>query len=436
MRSVKTLLIVALALSMGSMAYADLQETTIDGSIRIRGNYYDSDSADAAFVEQRTRLGVKADFTDDVSVYIEFDAYNNFGDSLRDDPVMGDGGLFGAGVGAGGSDVELYQAYIQVDELWGSAVSARLGRQEISLGSEWLVGVNDASSIYTGLSFDGLRLTYTADVFTLDFLALKLAESTTFSGAGAGDFGDNDSDLYALYGSYTGIEDWVIDAYWIFLREDADDAASVAFSGVDADIHTIGLRAAGNVGNFDLEGEIAFQFGDADTAGGDTDYDGIGINTEVGYTFDANYEPRVYLGVVFLEGTDDADEAGFNRLFSNWEYSEFLANTDLSNVIIIRGGVSASVRENLDLGLDIAWFQVDEDLTGSDDDLGWETNLHAEYRYSDDLTFRAGWAHFFTDDGLEDGNIITGSGYPGTAPLATGDDDDLDYLYFETEISF
>ncbi len=36
-------------------------------------------------VEQRTRLGTKADFTDDVSVYIEFDGYNNWGETFNVD---------------------------------------------------------------------------------------------------------------------------------------------------------------------------------------------------------------------------------------------------------------------------------------------------------------------------------------------------------------
>lgn len=73
-----------------------LQKVRIDGQIRIRGNYYDGgedlSSAEIANVEQRTgigrtletpdylaqhtRLGVTADFTDEVSARIELDAYH------------------------------------------------------------------------------------------------------------------------------------------------------------------------------------------------------------------------------------------------------------------------------------------------------------------------------------------------------------------------
>ena len=56
---------------------AELQNVEVGGSVRIRGNYYDLDSlGDMSFVEQRTRLGVKSDFTDNVSTMIEFDYYN------------------------------------------------------------------------------------------------------------------------------------------------------------------------------------------------------------------------------------------------------------------------------------------------------------------------------------------------------------------------
>jgi hypothetical protein len=426
MRSLNTLLIAALVVSMGTMAFADLQEVTISGSERIRANSYDDDSFNQNLVEHRTRIGINADFSDDVRVFVEFDDYSVFGSDFRDSPWTNDSNNGGAG------DISLYQSYIEVNGLWDTALNARLGRQEVELGSEWLVGNNDASSGFTGLSFDGLRLDYGADNFTVTGLWLKLAET------GAGDWGDGDTDLYALYGSYAGIEDITIDAYWMMVSADGV-GASFLQGGVgvgDVDLHTIGARAGGNVGNFDFEAELAFQFGDAATAAGDVDFDGIGFNGELGYTFDANYDPRIYIGFAFLEGPDGGD-SGFNRLFSNWEYSEFLGNSDLSNLSVLRGGLSASPREDLSLGLDLGYFIVDEDAPGSDSSLGFETNLHAEYQYSEDLVFRAGWAHFFTGDGVEDGNAVNGSAVgAGAAVVGSGSDEDFDYLYFETEISF
>ena len=181
------LFVAALALCIGGMAYAELQNVEVGGQLRIRGNFYDFDSGgEMSFVEQRTRLNVKADFTQDVSAFIEFDYYNNWGEDFRS--------LYLTGAdfrGGGGNDVDMYQGYIEARNMWDTPISMRVGRQELAFGSQWLVGVNDKSSMFTGLSFDALRLTYASDVITVDAVAAKLAESVV------SDWGDDDVDLYA-----------------------------------------------------------------------------------------------------------------------------------------------------------------------------------------------------------------------------------------------
>ena len=143
---------------MGATAFAELQNVEVGGSLRIRGNMYDMDDdpgtvrtspyhwpfharvprtyVDTSFIEQRTRLNVKADFTDDVSAFIEVDSYDAWGEDFRSNYVTGVDGR-----AASGDDVEMYQAYIEARDMWGTPLMMRAGRQELSLGSEWLVGV-------------------------------------------------------------------------------------------------------------------------------------------------------------------------------------------------------------------------------------------------------------------------------------------------------
>ena len=346
----------------------------------------------------------------------------------------------------------MYQSYIQADNMWGTDLSMRIGRQEVSLGSEWLVGVNDASSIFTGLSFDAIRFDYATDTFVVTGIYSKVAELF-------GDAFEDDVNLYAIYGSYTGLEDIVIDAYWMLVR---DEEALTAF---DVDLHTIGLRGAGTVGAFDFESEIAYQFGEAELDGlffdNDIDVDAFGGHFEVGYTFDTAMQPRIYLGMAFFEGPEydsgilglfpgGQDTLAFNRLFSNWEYTEFWANTEESNLLIYRGGVSFLPTETVSLLLAITYFQADEtidhfDFLGfgpdSDDDIGLEVGLYADYQYTEDLVFRAGYAHFFAGDGSQDGQPILfnglgffTNGFDGF--LIDDDEDDFDWFFFETEIAF
>ncbi len=405
MRTFKIAVIAALMVGLSFGAYAELQNVLVSGSLRMRGNYFNLDEMDdRSFVEQRTRLGVQADFTSNVSAFIELDSFDIWGEDFRSDYVTG---VDSRGLTVG--DVEVYQGYIEATDMWDTPVYMRIGRQEVALGNQWLVGVNDVGWSYTGLSFDGVIAGYDTDMVDVKAMWLKLNENF-------GDFGDDDVDLYGVYGSYLGLEDIVLDAYWLFLQDDL----------IDNDLHTVGLRGAGAIGALDFEAEAAYQFGDR----GRNDWDAFGGNLEAGYTLDMTWQPRPYLGFAYLEGAS-GDDAAFNRLFSNVRYSEFSVMQTLSNVLVYRAGLGAQPTEAIGLGLAASYYMVEEEV--NDDDLGFELGVHASYNYSQDLVFRAGWSHFFGDDALGSEPVALN----GAAGTLIGDDDaDLDYIYLETELSF
>ena len=504
-------------------ATAELQNVQIGGELRIRGNWYtnyspsptgaeiripafflpfraigsgpfnglgivsgfawdDNDSNSMGFVEQRTRLSVKADFTNDVSAFIELDSYDIWGEDFRSNYITGADGRANSV-----DDVEVYQAYIEADNMWNMPLRMRVGRQEMPLGSQWLVGVNDTAAFFRGLSFDAVRLTYTHDVFTLDAFAAILAE---------GGIAEEDEDvwLYGVYGSYVGMEGLQLDLYWLFLRDarslnDTNFIAPIEWVedvfGLDdydvTNVHTVGLRGAGTFGNLDFEAEVAYQFGEADQVGflfkpflyGDdgADFDAWGANLEIGYTFDIAMQPRVFIGGAYFGGEDNRDvtfwewlnpfdrpeaSVSFNRLFSNWEYSEFLENTDLSNAYVIRAGVSVMPTESIEVLLKAAYFESLEAFDTpayfnlgrwmipiapalpfwtmeNETYLGTEVGLYVTYHYSEDLVFEAGWAHLFTDDGLDEGNFSNGNGLLFNGGSGS---DDADYVFVETRLSF
>ena len=545
MRKSLILFVALVTVVAATPAFADLQNVTVGGSIQIRGNWYSSaasgdslfarnplfqvpwarswrpignplsglrwgaqpgrpavwggadwneDGPSTAFVEQRTKLSVKADFTDEVSALIELDSYDVWGEDFRSNYLTGVDGRANTA-----DDVEVYQAYIEANEMFGYPLRLRIGRQELLLGSGWLVGPNETSSLFLGTSFDAIRATYATDMFSVDAVWAKLAENSPLEQ-------DGDVDMYALYGSYLGLEDICIDAYWLWVRDARSRGATYPgivgawvedLLGVDdydvTNLHTVGLRGAGTLGAFDFEAEAAYQFGTADAVSNvffqgagispygpdDTDWGNWAGNIEVGYTFDMAYEPRVYLGFAYFGGEDNRDisfwnwlgavacpfwsmdeSVSFNRLFSNWEYSEFLGNTDLSNVWVARGGVSACPTENIEVLLAVSYFQAvepyaitwpayfllwnrvtwlaplswhDQDV---DEGLGWEVGLYVTYDYSEDLSFEVGYAHFFTGDAFDPvgtGNFVNGNGLLFNG--GTGDDD-ADYVYFETKLCF
>ena len=457
----KVLVAVALIVGLSGIAAAELQNVSIGGSIRIRGNYFNMDYARVrggffydggfnvvtfgkhAFIEQRTRLNVKADFTQDVSAFFEFDYYNWWGDDFRSNY------LTGADYRAGLNSVDLYQAYIQAENMWGTPLAMRVGRQELAFGSQFLVGVNDASHSFTGLSFDALRLTYATDLVSIDAVAAKLAENYA-------DFMDDDVDFYAVYGSYLGIDDVTLDAYWMFVRDDA--GYTERFVDVNkVNLHTIGLRGAGVIGGFDFDLEAAYQFGNVYGVRNpwfrvfrpyaDVDIDEFAVNAEVGYTFDMTMQPRVFARFAYLGGGkpnrscwNNDYTMPFNRLFSNIKYSEFLDNytlfqSGMTNVFFYGVGVEALVTEALEMKLVGSYYHADQyphPRRRASKGLGWEVGLYADYHYSDDLVIRAGYAHFFGKRGLETARI----GAHGFLLWGGDRNDDYDYVFVETEINF
>lgn len=504
--------------AIGSGAYADLQNVSVGGQIRIRARYwdniyldggretripdfflpgrpigpfgassrygYDENSNRRTLVEQDTRLKFSADFTNYVNAVIEFDDFETWGGGdFRSDYITG------ADVRANSSDdVEVLQSYIETNETFGVPLRLRIGRQQIKLGSGWLVGENQST---LNISFDGVRATYTGDGFAIDGWATKLAE------AGANEE-DGDVDFYGLNASYTGIEGHEFLAYWLYLRDarslnDTNFAAPIewledAFNLDDYDptnLHTVGLRAAGAFGPVDYVGEVAYQFGDADSAGalfvptnflyGDdgATYSNWAGEAEIGYTFEnVAWTPRVYVGGVYFGGEDNRDlsflewlnpfdrpdaSVSFNRLFSSKRYYEvFDEGRSGTNFYQLRAGAEAHPTEAIGLMAEIAKLGVNDTFDQplalragrfrvpvapalaflteeSGDDIGTVTRLQVTYQYSEDLSFKLYWDHLFASDDVDEGNFVFSN---GLELLAGSDHDDADYIEFESRLKF
>jgi len=549
MRKSVVLVIAVLTVATAVPAFADLQNVIVGGSIRVRGNYWTgSFNADSQwernplfqpanfpwritplntfrpagnalaglrwpavpgraavtspvsfnkdfsnglkFVEQLSKINVKADFTDQVAAFVEFDTYDIWGDNFRSNYITG--------VDArGGTNVNLRQAYIEANGMFGTDLRVRVGRQDIKLGSGWLVGVNEAGSFFRGLSFDGVRATYATDQFSVDAIAAVLAKTYNEE--------DGDVDMYAVYASYLGIENITLDAYWIMVRDaralkDTNAGwfgeAIENWLGVDnydvTELHTVGLRGAGTYGALDFEAEVAYQFGKEDSV--NRTFAGLGLaspygpadapdasniaaNLQVGYTIDMDLKPRVFVGGAYFGGEDKRDvnfwqwtgamacpfwhaksSQSFNRLFSDWQYSNFVdaVNQDCTNLWLAYVGASVMPIEKLTvqvsgahvealeaydspwsfwlLGRRIIPFPMLSFLTCKDSvDMCWDASLKATYNYSADLAVEAGYSHMFVDKGAKEGNFLLGN---GLADVGGTSDKDCDYYYVETKLSF
>lgn len=515
-----------LALGCTAISGAELQNVEVGGSVDIYGAYYsgvyetnaaqgyfrypilpgrnvgingtfssiraDNHGNNLAFVEERTRLHAKADFTDEITAFIELDACDIWGEDFRSNYLTGadarGGSLFD-------SDIEVFQAYIEAREMFGTPLQVRIGRQELYFGTGWLVGTNTAPDPFSGLSFDAVRLTWAADAYTIDAWWSKLIENSPVES-------DGDVDFYGIYASCTAVEDMTFDVYWMFLRDATDiedqdqnplgewmeDIFSLDNYDVSS-LHTVGLRTAGTRGPLDWEVEVAYQFGEAGQFGtqfqmnylplelsfGDDDasWDNWGGHVEVGYTFESAWTPRVYAGGCYYGGEDNRDMSfwdwvnpfrrpessmSFNRLFSDYGENTCLDyyGAAMSNMWQLNAGVSMAPAEKIEVGLDAEYrhiigafdyppyvslgpwrlpiFPILPFITcEGEKPLDWHLLLWASYAYSEDLSFQAGWCHMFALEGLKDGAFVDAN---GTVFMGGRDDKDADYCYFETTLEF
>lgn len=513
--------LLSLIFSMAPAGHAVLEEVSVGGHLGLRGRTYmntyttgrtaelrgpaewfygrvlgapsltsrfdwDRRGSDSWYAETVTRLHVRARFSGGVSTMLELYNYDLWGEDFRSDYLRGTDAAR-----AGQNDLEFLQAYIEVEDLWEEPLRLRLGRQSMVLGRGWLVGEKSTSTQY--ISFDAVRLTYApADRLTVDAWAAKLNE--TMGPA------REDAIFYGVYATWAAAPVWNLSVYYMLVHdgsrvEDTDlDPVSEGrerLLGVDqygpTRLNTAGARFFGKPGAWDFDLEGAWQWGAAAHLGrrfqgttlwgvygdDDAEYGAWAADGEVGRTFDAPWQPRVFLGGAWFDGEDRRDmsfgdwlnpfrrpraSVSFNRLFSQTYYAAVIVdNTHMSNFNQVRAGINFTPAEQWWVQLRAASFRAVDAFewpahlsvngrkvpwlprlgfwsTPSSRDLGVTFETTVRYHYSQDLTLTLYWGHLFTGDGLgRDGNFVY---LNGTEFSGGTKSHDADYVTLLAELQF
>ncbi|MDZ4860029.1 MAG: alginate export family protein [Candidatus Hydrogenedentes bacterium] len=443
-------------------------------------------------VEQRTRLHVAAEFTNDVSAFFEINQVDVWGDDFRSDYRTG---IDSRATSA--DDLEVNQAYVSVDNVLGLPARLRIGRQAMEFGSGWLVASDISPAPFLDTTYDAIRLTVAIESLRVDAWISELAESGAAEENG-------DVDFYGVYatwlpGSGANHEsaNLEFDVYYLFLRDarslnDTNFAAPIErlenFVGLDdygaTELHVAGARGAGVWNQFDWEIEAAYQWGVADAVGflfkpagqlyGDDDArrNTWGGHAEAGWTTRLPWRIRFFAGGAYYGGEDnrgisfrdwvnpfDRSEASisFNRLFTSWHEDAFIEGTSMSNFWKAYLGANAYPSDNVEMGLNATYYEILEPFdspvsvslggwkvpvapalsfwtTEGSTELGWQVSLWAVYAYSEDLSFEVGWSHWFTGDAIGEGAAFIDEN--GLRNVGGRDDEDQEYFYFLTTIEF
>jgi len=401
---------------------------TVHGEVRIRGEYTantedfdDNNTSDhTTYWPYRVRLAAEGRFGKNVTAWIEF---QNAGIGGASDatfllpPFSGQQAPGRNGSDIGGTELdgaEMYQGNIKVKGLWSDSFSVTFGRQEITAGTELLLGDLD---FYTGISHDGITGTIDFKKWDLMLLYTRVQQGdllTTFGGNYLPnfppdqvipvDFGIGTTDFMGGYATFA-VGKHNFDVYALDLRNHQ----------VDFDVITYGGRYSwNNPDGFFWNVEYAMQTGEISAT---TDAGGDVMEAWLGYHFGKKH--AVWAKYAWATGEDGAgDFDGFIPLFGDFHNrlgrgdwfrlsgdSTDLPGSPEQGVVAMAVGYTGNWSAKTEWGVAYWDYAAEEDAGLAEDGLGQAIDVYVSYKYSDNLTFSASGSQFMPDDGMTGGGL-------------------------------
>ena len=263
-------------------------------------NEYNSRLGEANNGYMLTRARVYGDlwYRDDFRVFVEFiGAYSNY-QNLAPLPIDQDR-----------ADFQNLFADVKTIDVLDKPVYVRVGRQELSFGSQRLVSPPDWANVRR--TFQGVRAFRTSETFDVDVFWTR----PVVPNAGDLNTWDRNQDFYGVWTTYRPQKGQSVDAYYLGLSNRND----VRQQGIDRapfHVHTVGGRYSGDKdGGLLWDFEAALQFGDR---GGANIFAGM-ATAGLGYHLkDAPLNPTFWAYYDYASG-DNSPNAGnfgtFNQLF-------------------------------------------------------------------------------------------------------------------------
>lgn len=386
---------------------------------------FDDDSID--FASYRARVGVEAKVSDMVSAYMEIQNHGTWGDthfaSNAQDPLAGSLNLTGI---TQTNDMQLYQAWVNLDHVGGSLLSLKIGRQEHTLGNELHIGDGD---FYSGQFFDGIRGTLDFESWEMDVFHYWVEERNLIPGSFVGNApppyngNSNDRTFFGVTAAFTIADGHELEPY-ILHSQDSNWLSGAPGGGLLMPAHSITTygalyqRPQEFDSPFDWSLEFALQSGDlpaiyCTTTSNRCDQSSSVIEGAFGYTFgdedDAHH--RVGVGALILGDGDSTSEVeSYIELFPDTHRRAGMADlfNSLSTVDFFSGDLFHNLTDyylewgwtngTQDLGAAYHTFTMTEDFGSSNDDIGDEIDLWYNWNQSDNFGVQIGIASFSPDD--------------------------------------
>ena len=218
---------------------------------------------------------------------------------------------------------------VQIRNAFDMPLTLTIGRQDIILGTGWLVLDGTPGDGSRTIFFDAIRGTYTfSDSTMLDLIYIQQYDDEEqyikpFNHHAVQDrrhlTQKGDERGFIFYLTNKAASGQQRELYYIYKNEDASSwSRDYSNSGQqNADIHTIGGRLSGPLNDsWSYSAELAKQCGDRNG----NDLDALGANTRLTYAFHNETQSEFHLGYEYLSGDNPAtgEDEEFDTLWGDW----------------------------------------------------------------------------------------------------------------------
>ncbi len=365
--------LLAVALATVAVASVDAAQIEAGGQVRSRMEFIDTEGKPSdAHVGQRSRAHLSASKDGGVSAFVQWQDVRIWGEETN---TLAD---------ASGDRIDLHQGYVTFDEFAGQPLNLRLGRQEISLGGQRLVGA--VGWTHQGRSFDAARGTWLSGDSKVDLIAARLGDTTAPTAA-------TDAFLYGAYGTLAPL---------------AGTEAFVLLNSADpgTDQITAGARKAGKTGGLTYRVEGAYQTGERGGQDVAAFMAGVRVGQQIG-------DIGVELWFDHLSGDDDLGDGEtkvFDTLFATnhkfYGYADLFLNIPVHTAG--RGLQNLALkfdlvpREGWTAAVDLHAFRLAQDTGGVDANLGQEIDVSLSTKYQGVAKISGGMYYVMPGDGMAD----------------------------------
>ncbi len=334
------------------------------------------------------------------------------------------------------NQTDLHEAYIKI-KLGESPWALQAGRMQLNYGDQRLIGGFNWAN--TARTFDAAKILYQGGDFSLDLVAANVVVVDS----NAWDNSNDDDNFLFAYATLKNKPQGTQDIYLLYRDNDS----------ANKEIYTFGTRIDGGCNSLDWNFEGAWQWGSSSdtvalTRGSNEilDHKAWAASAEIGYTQkNLACEPRLALGYSYASGDDDPND-GENNTFDNhyptnhlfYGYMDFFSWRNVHNPNVKlhwKASDKLTFKTHwhlfwLDEESNDAWYNagggVVRNAAGNDVSsfVGHELDIVASYACSEKLKMDLGYGHFFAEN------------YVGDTSSGPGEEDDADFFYFMTTLTF